>query len=1020
MNRPPTSSIRRKVMRVIMLASVTVMLVTVAAFMAYDLVTFRQTLVGNLTTQARMIAENSNAALEFLDEGDAAKVLASLRTEPHLTAAALYDTQGRLFVKYPPNLTAADLPAVLQSEGHQFGSSRLTVYQPVIGSGKRVGTLFLQSNLDGLNQRIQLYGVISLLIVGGSLAFAFWLSSLLQSQITGPIVVLAETAQKISEEHDYSLRAPKVSDDELGSLTVAFNGMLERIQTSDSALRASEAQFRLVTDEASVLLAQVDREFRYKFVNQPYAARYGRRPEEVVGRHALEIVGPALFERALPFLEQALAGQRVQYELELPGPGNEGRWSHAEYTPEKNAAGEVVGLLAVHTDITLRKRTEQAVRESERRETERAQELSVVIETVPVPLIIVHDAEGRHMTGNRAAGNLVRVSEGGELSKSAPEHSKPQHFRSFKDGRELRPEELPAQRAARGEIVSDFEFDLVFDDGTVLNLLGSGTPLFDAQGRPRGAVHTLIDFTERKRQELRLARVMAQTDAQARLFDAMLSSIKDLAYTFDLEGNWTYANEALLRIWGRSLSEIVGKSSLELGYPPELAERLKQQVKEVVRTRAPIRGETYFTDAAGVEDYHEYIFSPVFAADGTVTSVCGTTRLTTERKRWERELEAARDRAVANARAKDDFLAALSHELRTPLNPVLLLASEAAEDPHLAPEVRMQFATIRNNVELEARLIDDLLDLTRITNGKLALNGQTLDVHGVLQEAVHIVRADADAKQIALKLEFCAGEPRVFGDRVRLQQVFWNVLKNAVKFTPPAGRVTVRTFVRGDGFFVQVIDTGIGLSPEELGRVFTAFAQGEHAEGGSHRFGGLGLGLAISQRLVELHAGVIQASSEGRDRGASFTIRLPACAAAHPTPEAPDPGPPTSPPLSAGGRQILLVEDHEPTRTALALLLKRRHFTVVTAASLAEARALAAQNKIDLLISDIGLPDGNGYELMNELREAYGLSGIALTGYGMEEDVQQSKRTGFVAHLTKPVRIQSLDEALAASSMPGA
>ncbi len=1422
-------------MRAIMLASAIVMMVTVAAFMAYDWVTFRQSMVRNLTTQARMVAENSTAALEFRNDGDAAGVLASLRAEPHVTAAALYDAQGRLFVKYPAALPEAGLPAAPQPEGHQFGESRLTLYQPVTRPGARVGTLYLQSDLIALTERMQLYAVISLLIMASSLAVAFWLSTALQSQITDPVLVLAETAQTISRKHDYSLRAPKVSDDELGSLTEAFNEMLARIQASDTALRASEAQFRLVTDQAPVLLAQVDREFRYKFVNQPYAARYGRRPEEVVGKHALEIVGPELFARARPYLDRAYAGEPVQYELELPGPGNETRWSHAEYAPEKNAAGEVVGIVAVHTDITERKKTEQAVRESERRESERAEELAVVIEAVPVPLIIVHDAEGRHMTGNRAADILVRIPEGGEISKSAPETLKPKHFRSFKDGRELLPHELPAQRAARGEPVSDFEFDLVFDDGTVLNLLGSGTPLLDGQGRPRGAVHTLVDITDRKRQEVRLARLMQQKDAQARLFDATLSSIKDLAYTFDLEGNWTYANRALLQIWGKPLEEIVGKSSLDLGYPPELAERLKEQVKEVVRTREPVRGETYFTDAAGVEDYHEYIFSPVLAADGTVAAVCGTTRLTTERKRaesmlrqnealfsalveqapngvyvvdgqfrlqqinaralpafakvepkigrdfgevmeilwgpevgaqlaeifhhtlvtgepyhsprfsefrhdlnedkayeWEtqrvtlpdgkhgvvcyfsditdsernkanlaflasisddllrldtvdhilnnvcakicaylrltigcfveineaadlsnvthewrrayvpgligtyklseylsadfqkllradecfivndtaadprtdaqrystlkirsfvcvpliaegrwkfmfnihdsqprdwradeislvRELTAriwarlervradsllrqnealfaalieeapvgvyvidaqfrvqqintralpafekvepkmgrtltevmhiqwgqqagdeltaifrrtldtgepyvspgysniradigvektyewqtrrvtlpngqhgvvcyfnditerirseqalmqAKTAAESASRAKDDFLAALSHELRTPLNPVLLLASEAAQDPQLPPEVRAQFATIRNNVELEARLIDDLLDLTSITHGKLSLNGRALNVHQVLQEALNIVRADAYAKRITLGLEFCAGEPLVLGDSVRLHQVFWNVLKNAVKFTPAAGRVTVKTLVQGEEFFIKVIDTGMGLSPDELGRVFTAFAQGDHAEGGSHRFGGLGLGLAISRRLVELHSGDIQASSEGRDKGATFIIRLPLCAANRPG-VAQDPNPLTGSPLPVSGRRILLVEDHEPTRSALAQLLKRRHFTVMTASSLAEARAVARKEKIDLLISDIGLPDGSGYELMNELRQTFGLMGIALTGYGMEEDLLESKKTGFVAHLTKPVRIQSLDEALA-------
>jgi signal transduction histidine kinase/ActR/RegA family two-component response regulator/uncharacterized membrane protein affecting hemolysin expression len=756
MMRPHKSSIKRKVTTVIMRACIAVLLVTVAAFMAYDLETFRKAMVENLVTQARTIADNSTAAVLYQNEKDASDVLNSLRTDPHIVAAAIYDAQGKLFVKYPASISDADLPTAPQSQGHQFGKSHLTLFQPVIQSGKPLGTLYLQSDLTALSQRFRLYGVISLLIMASVLLVAFWLSTTLQKRITNPIVALAKTAQKISKEHNYSLRATKLSDDELGSLTDAFNEMLERIQASDDALR-----------------------------------------------------------------------------------------------------------------------------ESERRERERAVELAVVIEAVPVPVIIVHDADGRHMTGNRAADNLVRIPEGGEISKSAPDNLKPKHFKSFKDGRELRPEELPAQRAARGEPVKEFEFELVFDDGTVLNLLGYGTPLLDEQGQPRGAVHTLVDITERKR-----------------------------------------------------------------------AEAILREAKEGAET--------------------------------------------------------------AN-RSKDDFLAALSHELRTPLNPVLLLASEAAEDTQLPAEVRAQFATIRNNVELEARLIDDLLDLTRITRGKLSLNQETLDVHQILQDAISIVRVDATAKQIALALDFRAEEHIISGDPVRLQQIFWNVLKNAVKFTPGAGKITVKTFAENGAIFIEIIDTGIGMNTAELKRVFNAFAQGDHAESGSHRFGGLGLGLAISQKLVELHSGVIQAASDGRDKGATFTIKLPLCAPADQKSESTNPTPSKNSDMLARGNRILLVEDHEPTRTALAHLLSRRNFEVLTAASVTEARELASKNKIDLLISDIGLPDGSGHALMSELRKLYGLNGIALTGYGMEEDVAHSRTAGFVTHLTKPVRIQSLDGALAAA-----
>jgi signal transduction histidine kinase/CheY-like chemotaxis protein len=383
-------------------------------------------------------------------------------------------------------------------------------------------------------------------------------------------------------------------------------------------------------------------------------------------------------------------------------------------------------------------------------------------------------------------------------------------------------------------------------------------------------------------------------------------------------------------------------------------------------------------------------------------------------------LKLAHEETLAASRAKDDFLAALSHELRTPLNPVLLVASDAANNPQLPAGTRADFEMIRRNVELEARLIDDLLDLTRITRGKLLLDWQLLDAHHVLQEAMATVRMEAEKKEIRLAPVLHAGDHAVYGDSVRLQQVFWNVLKNAVKFTPEGGKITVKTFTQDERLFIQIIDTGIGMNSEELKRAFDAFSQGDHAEGGAHRFGGLGLGLAISRMLVELHSGSIHASSEGRGQGATFLIQLPlartvkndgalpsAKSAARILPAA------SSARTDAEPLRILLVEDHEPTRTALTHLLARRRYEVAAAASLSEARAFAGKQKFDVLISDIGLPDGSGYDLMAELRERYGLKGIALTGYGTEQDVARSQKSGFVAHLTKPVRMESLDSALA-------
>ena len=382
------------------------------------------------------------------------------------------------------------------------------------------------------------------------------------------------------------------------------------------------------------------------------------------------------------------------------------------------------------------------------------------------------------------------------------------------------------------------------------------------------------------------------------------------------------------------------------------------------------------------------------------------------------DLQAANAETQRMARAKDDFLAALSHELRTPLNPVLLMASDASLDANLSATVRAQFLAIRKSIELEARLIDDLLDLTRITRGKMALTPEVVDVHAILSDAIGTTREEASQKRITLELDLQADPGLVVADAVRLQQVFWNILKNAVKFTPAGGKVAVSTRSAEEGpVSVSVKDNGIGLTEPERASIFDAFAQGEHASGGvSHAFGGLGLGLAISKRIIDSHKGSVRAESEGRDRGSTFIIELPrAPAGSEPCLASRSPFEPFEA-KTVGAvpsmRRILLVEDHEPTRRTLHALLQLRQYEVASASTLAEARELASRLPFDVLVSDIGLPDGTGFELMAEMKRAYGLCGIALTGYGMDEDVGHSQRAGFRLHLTKPIAMQSLDEAL--------
>ncbi len=407
---------------------------------------------------------------------------------------------------------------------------------------------------------------------------------------------------------------------------------------------------------------------------------------------------------------------------------------------------------------------------------------------------------------------------------------------------------------------------------------------------------------------------------------------------------------------------------------------------------------------------------------GQAVRVVGSTIDISDRKRAQEELETAHREAQAANEAKDQFLATLSHELRTPLTPILAVISRLEEDPRFAGQMD-ELAMIRRNAELEARLIDDLLDLTRISRGKLELRRRKTDARQVVQHALATSERELVEKGVRLEVWLAAESHRVAADAARLTQVFWNLLSNAVKFTPPGGTVSVRSRLEPSGrsgrrqLVVEVEDTGIGIEPEVLPRIFEAFEQTDRRI--TRKFGGLGLGLAVSRAIVDLHGGSLTAASEGRDRGSTFTVRLPLMGGQEDLDETgilfsrrrraedrPEPAAPR--PLS-----LLLVEDHADTAEAMADLLRLSGHRVTIAgsvgAALAAAEAGGNGGGFDLVLSDLGLPDGSGQDLMRELARRHGLKGIALSGYGMEDDVQRSLEAGFAHHLTKPVDRQALE-----------
>ncbi len=376
-----------------------------------------------------------------------------------------------------------------------------------------------------------------------------------------------------------------------------------------------------------------------------------------------------------------------------------------------------------------------------------------------------------------------------------------------------------------------------------------------------------------------------------------------------------------------------------------------------------------------------------------------------ERNRAQAAIEQQKETVEAANRTKDNFLAMLSHELRTPLTPVMAALDTLESDGPRSSESQTSLSMIRRNVELESQLIDDLLDLTRITKDKLQLRFGTLDAHEVINNVVEICRPEAQSRNLKLNLNLRGGAHHVSGDAAKFQQIVWNLLKNAIKFTADHGEITISSSNPEPQLLaIAVHDTGIGIQPEIMNRIFDPFEQGERAF--QRRYGGLGLGLAISKSLAQAHGGTLIARSEGCDRGSTFTLTMKTVPPPARIVKFTEPVPESRP------LRILLVDDHQDTCTALERLLVRRGHLVAAAHNVRSAMETAARSPFDLLISDIALPDGTGTELMTYLRAISRIPGIAISGFGMNGDVEKSIEAGFSEHLVKPVKMENLEAAI--------
>jgi len=558
------------------------------------------------------------------------------------------------------------------------------------------------------------------------------------------------------------------------------------------------------------------------------------------------------------------------------------------------------------------------------------------------------------------------------------------------------------------DIFERLETAIIRKDGQRVEMLVHGGPIW--RDDRLVALHCAAkDVTEWKQAEANLLK------SEERCKMAM-DATRDGIWDWDIRTNQLFWSRQLFRILGYIPGEI--QASIETFnrvLHPDDVQGTWDKVNRHLSGQSPLY-ETEFRLRRKDGSYCWVLSRGRAVRDdqGQAVRMVGSHADITERKRnaeerdhlLAREQEARKQLEEAH-RAKDRFLAVLSHELRTPLTPVLTCVQMMEREPDISPTLNELVQMVRRNVELEARLIDDLLDLTRISRGKLELFFAPTDIHAKIRQVIDICQSDIRSEKLTLKVELDARRSHVRADAARLQQVLWNLLKNAVKFTPQGGTIGIRTSDVENRIMVEVWDTGIGIDGELLPLIFDAFEQGGKQVTRKH--GGLGLGLTVSRWLVEAHGGTIEARSEGHGKGSIFKISLPLSA----TPEPKKTSLPRRSPSGAGkGRRLLLVEDNVDTIRAMTRLLTLDGYSVQTADTVSSALRAADGENFDLLICDIGLPDGSGLDLMRQIMSRKPIKAIALSGYGMEEDVNRSKEAGFIEHLTKPVNLQRLEETI--------
>ncbi|HEY9802469.1 MAG TPA: response regulator [Leptolyngbyaceae cyanobacterium] len=492
------------------------------------------------------------------------------------------------------------------------------------------------------------------------------------------------------------------------------------------------------------------------------------------------------------------------------------------------------------------------------------------------------------------------------------------------------------------------------------------------------------------------SQIVSKLQQREREFRTLVENTPDIIARHDRQHRYVYINPAITREFGIATATFLGKTPSQLNYPQENSQFLENCLENALTTGKIQIEEFQVTNQDEAKTYQIYVV-PEFAVDGSVDSVVTIARNITKL----RQTEAAFAESETLNRMKDEFLAMLSHELRTPLNPILGWTRLLQTRSFSSEQTKTALATIERNAQRQAQLVEDLLDLSQMLRGQLKLKLAAVQLIEPINAAIKTARLAAQSKSIEIETVLNSHLGYVRGDAIRLQQVMEHLLSNAVKFTPNGGKITIRLEQIADEAQITVSDNGKGIKPSFLPFVFERFRQEDSSN--TRQFGGLGLGLALVRQILEAHGGTVSAASPGEGQGAIFTVRLPLLSSSLAiTPQQPD----ESQVLNLAGVKILLVEDEPDSCDLIVWVLEQAGASVTAATSATVALNVLAHSKFDVMVSDIGLPDLDGYSLLKQVRalpSAQELTAIALTAFAGEVNQQTALAAGYQQHLSKPI-----------------